>query len=73
MQKLVVIIIGAGAAGLMCAAEAHKRRRWTLLLERGAKLGQNNPHFPWRAPTSPTYIPLRPTIYRKIRAFASQP
>jgi len=40
MQDFEVIIIGAGAAGLMCAAEAHKRGRRTLLLERGAKVGQ---------------------------------
>jgi predicted Rossmann fold flavoprotein len=35
-----VIIIGAGAAGLMCAAEANKRGRRVLLLERASKVGQ---------------------------------
>ncbi len=35
-----VIIIGAGAAGLMCAAEATKRGRRVLVLERAAKVAQ---------------------------------
>jgi predicted Rossmann fold flavoprotein len=34
-----VIIIGAGAAGLMCAIEAGKRRRRTLLLDKADKIG----------------------------------
>ena len=40
MQDFDVIIIGAGAAGLMCAVEANQRGRRTLLLEHGAKVGQ---------------------------------
>ena len=39
-QDFEIIIIGAGAAGLMCAVEANKRGRRTLLLERGTKVGQ---------------------------------
>ena len=35
-----MVIIGAGAAGLMCAVEANKRGRRVLLLERAAKVGQ---------------------------------
>jgi len=35
-----VIIIGAGAAGLMCAAEAGKRGRSVLLLERNEQIGE---------------------------------
>lgn len=34
-----VVIIGAGAAGMMCAAEAAKRGRRALLLERSRSLG----------------------------------
>ncbi|MFC1673978.1 NAD(P)/FAD-dependent oxidoreductase [Pseudomonadota bacterium] len=34
------IIIGAGAAGLMCAAQAHARGRRVLLLDHAAKVGQ---------------------------------
>lgn len=40
MRNFDVIIIGAGAAGLMCAAEAHKRGRRVLVLERAAKVAQ---------------------------------
>jgi len=40
MRDFELIIIGAGAAGLMCAAEAVKRGRRTLLLDNGAKVGQ---------------------------------
>ena len=40
MQEFDLIIIGAGAAGLMCAVEANKRQRRTLVLDRGAKVGQ---------------------------------
>ena len=40
MPDFDVIIIGAGAAGLMCAAEANKRGRRVLLLERATKVGQ---------------------------------
>lgn len=35
-----VIILGAGAAGLMCAIEAGKRKRRVLLLERSDRLGK---------------------------------
>ena len=38
-QSYDVIIIGAGAAGLMCAIEAGKRGRRTLLLEHNNKVG----------------------------------
>ena len=40
MDTFDVIIIGAGAAGLMCAAEAHKRGRKVLVLERADKAAQ---------------------------------
>lgn len=35
-----VIILGAGAAGLMCAIEAGKRRRSTIVLERNSSVGE---------------------------------
>ena len=35
-----VIIIGAGAAGMMCAIEAGKRQRSVLLLDHATKLGE---------------------------------
>ena len=40
MKEYDVIIIGAGAAGLMCAAEALKRNRSVLILEKSNKAGK---------------------------------
>ena len=40
MKRYDVIIIGAGASGLMCAAEALKRGRSVLVLERADKAGK---------------------------------
>ena len=40
MKEYDVIIIGAGAAGLMCAAEALKRKRSVLILEKSNKAGK---------------------------------
>ena len=39
-QKCDVIILGAGAAGLMCAMEAGKRGRRVLVLERADRIGK---------------------------------
>ena len=38
--QIDVIIIGAGAAGLMCAIEAGKRGRKVLVIERAEKIGK---------------------------------
>ena len=35
-----VVVIGGGAAGLMCAVEAGKRGRKTLLIEHCSKVGK---------------------------------
>ncbi len=35
-----VVVVGAGAAGLMCAAEAGRRGRRVLLIEHAAKIGE---------------------------------
>lgn len=40
MQQWDVIIVGAGAAGLMCAIEAGKRGRKVLLLDNGKRVGR---------------------------------
>jgi len=40
MQKSDVIIVGGGAAGLMCAIEAGKRGRSVVLLEHNASIGE---------------------------------
>ena len=39
-QEYNVIILGAGAAGLMCAIEAGKRGRRVLVLERADRIGK---------------------------------
>lgn len=40
MQQLDVIVLGAGAAGLFCAAEAGKRGRSVLVLDHAKKVGR---------------------------------
>ena len=40
MEKIDVLIIGAGAAGLMCAIEAGKRQRSTIVLDHANKVGK---------------------------------
>ena len=40
MVNVDVVVIGAGAAGLMCASEAGKRGRRVLLLDHSRKLGE---------------------------------
>ena len=42
MKKFDVIVIGAGAAGLMCAIEAGKRGRSVLVLEKADKIMKLN-------------------------------
>ncbi|HET9218832.1 MAG TPA: NAD(P)/FAD-dependent oxidoreductase [Terriglobia bacterium] len=39
-MKADVIVVGAGAAGLMCAIEAGRRRRTVIVLERNAAIGE---------------------------------
>ena len=43
------LILGGGAAGLMCAIEAGKRGRRVAVLERSDRLGKKNPHLRRRA------------------------
>ena len=40
-EKYDVVIIGAGAAGMMSAIEAGKRGRKTLLIDHSKKIGEN--------------------------------
>ncbi|HCA77363.1 MAG TPA: aminoacetone oxidase family FAD-binding enzyme, partial [Alteromonas sp.] len=40
MNKFDVVVIGAGAAGLFCAAEAGKRGRSVTVLDHAKKIGR---------------------------------
>ncbi|WP_414471846.1 NAD(P)/FAD-dependent oxidoreductase [Microvirga sp. M2] len=40
MEQFDVVVVGAGAAGMMCAAEAGKRGRSVLILDHAAKPGE---------------------------------
>jgi predicted flavoprotein YhiN len=40
LDQFDVVVIGAGAAGMMCAAEAGKRGRSVLILDHAAKPGE---------------------------------
>ena len=40
IDRYDVVIVGAGAAGLMCAIEAGKRGRRVLVLERADRVGK---------------------------------
>ena len=40
MKKIDVLIIGAGAAGLMCGIEAGARNRKVLILDKSNKAGK---------------------------------
>lgn len=49
MEQFDVIIIGAGAAGLMCGIEAGKRGRRVLILDKANQAGKKDPDVRWRA------------------------
>ena len=49
MKAPDVIIIGAGAAGLMCAIEAGKRGRKVWLIDHAKKTAEKNQNLWWRA------------------------
>ena len=44
-KKFDVIVIGAGAAGLMCAIEAGKRNKKVLIIEHTSKIAEKNKNF----------------------------
>ncbi|HRB00962.1 MAG TPA: NAD(P)/FAD-dependent oxidoreductase [Ignavibacteria bacterium] len=75
MQKRDVIIIGAGAAGLMCAAEAGKRGRMVTILESSEKPGKKilisgggRCNFTNRIVTSENFISNNPHFSRSALA-----
>ena len=42
MQDIDVIVIGAGAAGLFCAAQLGQAGKRVLVLDNGKKIGRKN-------------------------------
>lgn len=64
-----VLIIGAGAAGIMCAIEAGKRGRRALLLEQQERVGKKIAIPAEGTATSPTSTLRLQTISRATRKF----
>ena len=74
-----VIIIGAGAAGMMCAAEAGRRGRRVLLLDHAEKLGERirisgggRCNFTNRSVSAENYLSQNPHFCRSALARFSQ-
>ena len=68
-----VVIIGAGAAGLMCAIEAGKRGRRVLVLNHGNKLAENIRISGGGAATSPISMQMMTNFCHKIYTSANLP
>jgi hypothetical protein len=64
------IILGAGAAGLMCAITAAQRGRRVLVLERSNKVGKKILMSGAGAATSPIYTWRRNGFFPPIPTFA---
>jgi len=74
-----VIVIGAGAAGMMCAAQAAQRGRRVLLLDHGGKLGERirisgggRCNFTNRSVGAENYLSQNPHFCRSALARFSQ-
>ena len=68
-----VVIIGAGAAGLMCAIEAGKRRRRVLVLYHAKKLAKKIRILGGGAATSPIFMEMTTNFNHKIHISANLP
>ena len=67
MVNADVMVIGAGAAGLMCASEADKRDRKVLLLDHARKLAEKFGFLAMAAVISLIFKPHLKPFYRQIR------
>lgn len=79
MSKFDVIVIGAGAAGMMCAAEAGRRGRRVLLVEHAEKIGERirisgggRCNFTNRDVSAANYLSQNPHFCRSALARFSQ-
>jgi hypothetical protein len=48
-MKYDVVVLGAGAAGLMAAITAASRKKSVLVIERSNKVGKKNSYVWWRS------------------------
>ena len=67
-----VIVIGAGAAGIMCAIEAGKRGRRVWLIDHSKKLQRKSEFLVVGAVTSQTFILALRTFCLRINIFVNQ-
>jgi len=79
LSSFDVIVIGAGAAGMMCAAQAAQRGRRVLLLDHGEKLGERirisgggRCNFTNRSVGAENYLSQNPHFCRSALARFSQ-
>ena len=72
-ERYDVVIVGAGAAGRMCAAEAGKRGRRALVLEHADRVGKKILISGAAGATSPTGGPFPKTISLETPSSASPP
>jgi len=72
MNQTDVIIIGAGAAGLMCAIEAGKRGRRVVVLEHNSSVGERFASPVADGATLRTSTQIRLVIFHRIRISLSQ-
>ena len=74
-MKFDVIVVGAGAAGMMCAAEAGRRGRRVLLIDHVAKIGERirisgggRCNFTNRSVGAENFLSQNPHFYRSALA-----
>jgi len=72
METCDVLIIGAGAAGMMCAIEAGKRARKVIILDHSEKIGRKILISGGGRCNLLTYILQLIHLYRQIHIFANQ-
>ncbi len=71
-MKIDAIVIGSGAAGMMCALQAGQRGRSVVLLDHAKKLAEKIRISGGGDAISPTLTPSRIILFPKIRAFVAR-
>jgi 2-polyprenyl-6-methoxyphenol hydroxylase-like FAD-dependent oxidoreductase len=73
MEQFDVAVIGAGAAGMMCAAVAAQRGRTVVLIEHATVLAEKSGFRVVVAATSPTNKSVRKISFPPTPIFANRP